>query len=107
MCNWEFIPTPPPGRVHDPWRSPLVSLLAPSLLLIAVCLVHAGAAACDVRVNEFCAGPAATGTRMARSPRVTTRIELVTGLMPVDLSIYMISDADSTIRWAGTPHESR
>jgi len=73
-------------------------------LFLAVFLAHAGAAACDVRVNEFCAGPGrdwdANGTFSARDDEW---IELVnTGLVPVDLSIYMISDADSTIRWGGT-----
>lgn len=77
---------------------------AVALLFAPLFLAHPGAAACDVRLNEICPAPAkdwdGSGLFSARDDEW---IELVnTGLAPVDLSTYVITDADSTWRWSGT-----
>ena len=68
------------------------------------CLTDAPAASCDVRLNEFCAGPAHDwNLNGAYSARDDEWIELVNdGPTPVDLSQFVITDADSTWRWAGS-----
>jgi hypothetical protein len=68
------------------------------------CLTDAPAASCDIRLNEFCAGPAQDWNQSGLySARDDEWIELVNdGAIPVDLSQYVISDADSTWRWSGS-----
>lgn len=88
-------------------------LVAPLFLFLALSLARAGAAACDVRLNEICPGPGrdwdGSGLFSARDDEW---VELVnTSDIPADLSQYYLTDADSTIRWAGTgvlnPNEHR
>ncbi len=67
-------------------------------------LFDATAAACDVRLNEICAGP---GTDWNGDGLFSARddewIEIVnTGTLPVDLTTILITDADTTWRWNGT-----
>jgi len=78
--------------------------VAVALLVTPLFLAHPGAAACDVRLNEICPAPAqdwdGSGVFSARDDEW---VELVnTSAAPVDLSLYYMTDADSTIRWAGT-----
>lgn len=67
-------------------------------------LAHVGAAACEVRINEFLAAPGrdwdGSGLYSARDDEW---IELVNfGIGSVDLSEFVITDADSTWRWRGS-----
>src|SRR5260221_12419424 len=76
---------------------------AAALLFTPLFLAHPGAAACDVRLNEICPAPAkdwdGSGLFSARDDEW---IELVnTGAVPVDLALYYVTDADSTVRWGG------
>ena len=73
-------------------------------LTLFVLLAHAGAAACEVRINEFLAGPGRDWDGNALySARDDEWVELVNfGIVPVDLSALVISDADSTWRWRGS-----
>ena len=69
-----------------------------------VLLAHAGAAACEVRINEFMAAPGrdwdGSGTFSARDDEW---VELTnSGIAMVDLSEIVITDADSTWRWRGS-----
>ncbi|MGH7724381.1 MAG: lamin tail domain-containing protein [Candidatus Eiseniibacteriota bacterium] len=66
-------------------------------------LFDASAAACDVRLNEVCAGPGrdwnGDGIFSARDDEW---IEIVnTGTLPLDLATLLVSDADTTWRWSG------
>jgi hypothetical protein len=88
-------------------------LTAPVILVLALTLARAGAAACDVRLNEICPAPAhdwdGSGLFSARDDEW---VELVnTADMPADLSLYYLTDSDSTVRWAGAgllaPNEHR
>jgi hypothetical protein len=76
-------------------------------------LAHAGAAVCDVRLNEIMPAPGKDWDGNALfSARDDEWVELVnTSALTLDLSQYFITDADSTIRWAGAgtiaPNEHR
>jgi hypothetical protein len=79
-------------------------VLAGGALTLFVLLVSAGAAACEVRINEFLAAPArdwdGSGLYSARDDEW---VELVNfGIAPIDLSMIVITDADSTWRWRGS-----
>jgi len=78
--------------------------LAGGALTLFVLLVHAGAAACEVRLNEFMAAPARDWDGNALySARDDEWVEIVQfGIGTADLSEYVISDADSTWRWRGS-----
>ena len=67
-------------------------------------LAHAGAAVCDVRLNEIMPAPSRDWDGNAVfSARDDEWVELVnTAAVTVDLGQYFITDADSTMRWAGT-----
>jgi hypothetical protein len=80
---------------------PLLFVLSAGLALF---LGDAPAASCDVRINEFCAGPARDwDTNGLFSARDDEWVELVNdGVVPVDLATYVLTDADSTWRWSGT-----
>jgi hypothetical protein len=76
----------------------------PVFLVFALSLARAGSAACDVRLNEICPAPAhdwdGSGLFSARDDEW---VELVnTSGFPADLSLYYLTDSDSTVRWAGT-----
>jgi hypothetical protein len=77
--------------------------LALALLAWPLFLAHPGAAACDVRLNEICPAPGQDWDGNALfSARDDEWVEIVnTGDMVVDLSLYYLTDADSTMRWAG------
>lgn len=86
-------------------------VLAGGALPLLALLVHAGAAACEVRINEFLPAPGrdwdGSGVYSARDDEW---VELVNdGDVMFDLSTIVISDADSTWRWRGSglmgPHE--
>ncbi len=66
-------------------------------------LMHAGAAACDVRLNEFMAAPGQDwdGDALYHA-RDDEWVELINFGLPTDLSEYVITDADSTWRWRGS-----
>ncbi|MEO6462341.1 MAG: lamin tail domain-containing protein [Candidatus Eisenbacteria bacterium] len=78
-----------------------------------ILLAHAGAAACEVRINEFMAAPGRDWDGNALfSARDDEWVELVNiSESTLDFSEYVISDADSTWRWRGSgtlgPHEHR
>ncbi len=78
--------------------------LAGGSLTLFILLAHAGAAACEVRINEFMAGPGRDWDGNALfSARDDEWIELVNfGIGAVDLSAFVITDADSTWRWRGS-----
>jgi hypothetical protein len=85
-----------------PRRSPgFGAVLALSLGFV---LAHAGAAACEVRLNEFMPAPGRDWDGNALfSARDDEWVELVNfGIGAVDLSTFVISDADSTWRWRGS-----
>ena len=67
-------------------------------------LAHAGAAACEVRLNEFMPAPGRDWDGNALySARDDEWVELINfGIGDVDLSTFVISDADSTWRWRGS-----
>jgi hypothetical protein len=79
-------------------------LAVPVFLVLAFTLAKAGAAACDVRLNEICPAPARDWDGSALfSARDDEWVELVnTADVPADLSLYYLTDADSTVRWAGS-----
>lgn len=81
----------------------VVTAIALALFAVSGLLASVRAAACDVRLNEICPAPARDWDGNALfSARDDEWIELVNALaVAVDLSRYLISDADSTIRWAG------
>lgn len=87
--------------------------LAGGAFTLFVLLVHAGAAACEVRINEFMAAPGrdwdGSGLFSARDDEWVELVNDSEGT--IDLSEYVISDADSTWRWRGSatlgPHERR
>jgi hypothetical protein len=87
--------------------------LAGVVLPLFLLLVHAGAAACEVRINEFLPAPGRDWDGNALfSARDDEWVELVNlSETTLDLSEYVISDADSTWRWRGSgtlgPHEHR
>lgn len=78
--------------------------LAGGGLALFLLLAHAGAAACEVRINEFLAGPGRDWDGNAiYSARDDEWVELVNfGIVVLDLSEMVISDADSTWRWRGS-----
>ncbi len=73
-------------------------------LSLGFVLAHAGAAACEVRLNEFMPAPGRDWDGNALySARDDEWVELVNfGIGAVDLSAFVISDADSTWRWRGS-----
>jgi hypothetical protein len=79
-------------------------LAVPAFLFLALLLTQVGAAACDVRLNEICPAPGRDwDTSGLFSARDDEWIELVnTADVPADLSLYYLTDSDSTVRWAGT-----
>ena len=83
------------------------------VLTAPLLLAHAGAAVCDVRLNEICPAPGRDWDGNALfSARDDEWVELVnTGGAAVDLGQYFLTDADSTVRWAGAgtigPNEHR
>ncbi len=86
------------------WVLKAFPFLFVTALSLVWCLTDAPAGSCDVRLNEFCAGPAhdwdGNGLYSARDDEW---IELVNdGIAPVDLSFYALTDADSTHRWMGS-----
>ena len=96
---------------HGARRS--LRLAVPAFLFLAFTLARAGAAVCDVRLNEICPAPGrdwdGSGLFSARDDEW---VELVnTGAAPADLALYYLTDSDSTVRWAGTgvlsPNEHR
>ena len=79
-------------------------VLAGGVFTLVVLLASAGAAACEVRINEFMAAPGrdwdGSGLYSARDDEW---VELVNfGIAPLDLSMLVITDADSTWRWRGS-----
>jgi hypothetical protein len=78
-------------------------LAALLLLPLFALLGHARAAACDVRLNEICPAPARDWDGDALyTAREDEWVELINhDVVPVDLSAYVITDADSTWRWQG------
>jgi len=87
--------------------------LAAVVVLAPLFLDHAGAAVCDVSLNEIMPAPARDWDGNALfSARDDEWVELVnTGPAVVDLGQYFLTDADSTMRWAGAgtiqPNEHR
>lgn len=74
------------------------------LVVLVLVLLDASAGACDVRLNEICAGPGhdwnGDGLFSARDDEW---IEIVnTGTIPLDLSAILVTDADTTARWNGS-----
>jgi len=80
------------------------SLLPGAGLALFFVLAHAGAAACEVRLNEFLPAPGRDWDGNALfSARDDEWIELINlGVATVDLSAFVITDADSTWRWRGS-----
>jgi hypothetical protein len=78
--------------------------LAGGALALFILLVHAGAAACEVRINEFMAAPGRDWDGNALfSARDDEWVELVnTGAGLVALSEFVLTDFDSTWRWQGS-----
>lgn len=79
-------------------------VLAGGALSLLALLAHAGAAACEVRINEFLAAPGRDWDGSALfSARDDEWVELVnSGIGTADLSEFVITDADSTWRWRGS-----
>lgn len=78
--------------------------IAGAALMLFILLVHAGAAACEVRINEFLAAPGrdwdGNGLFSARDDEW---VEIANfGIALIDLSQIVITDADSTWRWRGS-----
>ena len=73
-------------------------------LTLGFVLAHAGAAACEVRLNEFMPAPGRDWDGNALySARDDEWVELTNpGIAPFDLSAFVITDADSTWRWRGS-----
>ena len=90
-----------PRLVH---RFARVSRLALAGLLLLPFLAGADAASCDVRLNEFMAGPSrdwnGDGLFSARDDEWVELID--TGTSDMDLSLFLVSDGDSTFRWGGS-----